>query len=241
MAQMDDDDETEITDRWPTKAEVAEQIGKSLAAVTRLQKAGRLTPRTDDSGNNRYDPKEVAKVLADPLMRGGNTRSEEFAEYQLDTVRALIGLVKDPRERIDDLQFRIIERQDKIIEKLTDQLEKQRAEVDAARDNTADRTAALNIMNSETRVKELAGMRMVETLSRLMSGGNNSGVQLTPEQLQELVLVEDFLTAEQVKAAKAAIVASNAKKNGGTPPAKDSLPLDKVMKAVAEGVTNEQK
>jgi hypothetical protein len=241
MAQMDDEEEAEITDRWPTKAEVAEQIGKSLAAVTRLQKAGRLTPRVDESGNNRYDPKEVAKVLADPLMRGGSTRGEEFAEYQLDTVRALIGLVKDPREKIDELQFRIIERQDKIIEKLTDQLEKQRAEVDAARDNTADRTAALNIMNSETRVKELAGMRMVETLSRLMSGGNNSGVQLTPEQLQELVLVEDFLTVEQVKAAKAAIVASNAKKNGDTPPTKDSLPLDKVMKAVAEGVSSEPK
>jgi hypothetical protein len=238
---MDDEEETEITDRWPTKAEVAEQIGKSLAAVTRLQKAGRLTPRVDESGNNRYDPKEVAKVLADPLMRGGATRGEEFAEYQLDTVRALIGLVKDPRERIDDLQFRIIERQDKQIQTLLEQLEKQRSEVDAARDNTADRTAALNIMNSETRVKELAGMRMVETLSRLMSGGNNSGVQLTPEQLQELVLVEDFLTVEQVKAAKAAIVASNAKKNGGTPPTKDSLPLDKVMKAVAEGVSSEPK
>ena len=237
---MSEEDDIEITERWPTKQEVADQIGKSLAAVTRLQKAGRLSPKVDDTGVNRYNPKEVAQVLADPLARGGaNTRGEEFAEYQLDTVRALIGLVKDPRERIDDLQFRIIERQDKQIEKLLAQLEAQRVEVDSARDNTADRTAALNIMNSETRVKELAGMRMVETLSRLMSGGNNSGVQLSPEQLEELVLVENFLTPEQVKAAKAAIVASNSKKNGAAPKA-DSLPLDKVMQAV-QGVASEPK
>lgn len=241
MSNSDDEDENEITERWPTKQEVADQIGRSLAAVTRLQKAGRLSPKIDDSGNNRYDPKEVAKVLADPAARGGaNTRGEEFAEYQLDTVRALIGLVKDPRERIDDLQFRIIERQDRQIQTLLEQLERQRSEVDAARDNTADRTAALNIMNSETRVKELAGMRMVETLSRLMSGGKNSGIQLTPEQLEELVLVENFLTPEQIKAAKAAIVASNAKKNGAVAKA-DSLPLDKVMNAVAEGVASESK
>lgn len=238
----ENDEENEITERWPTKQEVADQLGKSLAAVTRLQKAGRLTPRIDDSGNNRYDPKQVAQVLSDPTARGGaNTRGEEFAEYQLDTVRALIGLVKDPRERIDDLQFKIIERQDAQIARLLDQLEKQRTEIDAARDNTADRTAALNIMNSETRVKELAGMRMVETLSRLMSGGNNSGVQLTPEQLEELVLVENFLTPEQIKAAKAAIVAKNSKKTAATVVAsKDSLPLDAVMNAVKEVASESQ-
>jgi hypothetical protein len=243
-----DEDEREITERWQTKGEVSAALGKSLAAVTRLQKSGRLNPKVDDNGNNRYDPKEVAEVLADPNAGGrANTRGEEFAEYQLDTVRALIGLVKDPRERIDDIQFKIIDRLMKENEDLHKRLEANRIIVDEAKDNTADRQAALGMMQSETRVKELAGMRMVETLSRLMSGGKQSGVQLSVEQLEELVLVDNFLNDEQLKAAKAAIVAqkSKAKTNGNVqveakkeePKKEDSVPIADFMKAATEAIT----
>jgi len=241
MSENDEDgtDQEVVDETWYTKDAVAAQLGKSLAAVTRLQKAGRLSPRIGSDGKNRYNPREVAEVMSDPSAPGrASTRGEEFAEYQLDTVRALIGLVKDPRERIDEIQFRIIERLEKENNMLRDRLEANRVVVEAAQDNNADRQAALNIMNSETRVKELAGMRMIETLSRLISGGKSNGVQLSPEQLEQLIMVGDFLTPEQANAAKAAVVAYRSKMQAnGNGKKEDSLPLDNVMKAVVDAAT----
>lgn len=206
--------EPEITDEWPTKTEVANRLGKSLAGVTRLQKAGKLHPHKDEDGCNRYEPAEVQRLLDDPSEVSADRR-EEFAEYELSTVRALIGLVREPREKIDDLLFKIIERQEIQIGKLLAQIEANRVEVEAARDGAADRTVASNMIQSETRVKELAGTRFIEMLSRLMTNGKQSGVQLTPEQLEQLLIAsaegEPFLTSEQTKAAQATIVAWKAK------------------------------
>ena len=207
---MSENDEREIGQDWLTKAQVAAKLGKSLAAVVRLQKAGRLHPLVDDDGINRYEPSEVAEILISPAG-GSAERKEEAAEFELSAVKAIIDLVRHPREKIDEIQFRIIERQQTRIEQLEARIEAQQREVEQARDNNAERSMALGMSQSETRIKELAMSRMIETVQRLMSGGNASGVQLTPEQLQELIRVEEFLTPEQQKAAKAAIVAHQSK------------------------------
>lgn len=223
----------DIPKGWFSIGQACERLGRSPATVQRLAAAGHLDSFLDTSSNGpgkRYfDPDGIMKVLA--------TREEEqndkadaggFAKYELGVVKSLIEMIRVPREKIDELQFGIIERQEKQIEKLLARQEADRELVETAKNDGADRETAMTMITAETEVKKLAGMRMIETVNRLMQGKGNGGLTLTPEQAHELMLVGDFLTPDQAAAAQRMIASSG--KN----------PIDAAVKVAGKEVSDEK-
>jgi hypothetical protein len=214
--------ERQVTDEWLTKAEVAKKIGKSLTAVTRLTAAGRLTPVVVKDGagvaQNRYDPQEVAEICADPKMQpSADDRREVFAEYQLDTVKAVIGLIREPREKIDSLQFEMIDRLMKRIVDLEAQVEAGRRAREEALDQSAERALAMKMQENDMSIKKMATERVLTTIGKLITGPDN--VKFTPEQWEEMLIAngdgeEQFLTPEQVKQGKEIVARWKASTNG---------------------------
>lgn len=228
MKDLDADDEEyeekvwtrdDITPEWPTKAQLAKKLGKSITSIVRLTKQGRLNAVVDEKGINRYHPAQVNELLADPTVytKASDDRREEYAELQLATLQGIIGLVKEPREKIDAIQFRMIEEREKRIKELEAKVEAMWEQVEKARDNNVERQMAIDLAKADTNIKQIAAARMFETIGRLISG--NKGVQFTPEQLEQLILAnmdgeEKFLTAEQMKEAQRIVAEAKAKTNG---------------------------
>lgn len=208
--------EREVTPEWPTKNEVAKKLGKSLAGITRLTRAGKLNP-VDFEGQNRYDPKEVQECLNDPDINthASDKRREEFAEIQLSVVRDMISLVKDPRDKIDTLQFQIIADLRTENKELRDKYNKALDDIEAARDKSSEREAALALLKSDQAIKQTAMTRIMTTIGTLINGPE--GVKLSPEQLEQLLIAneeEKFFTPEQEKLAKQTVAQHKAKTNG---------------------------
>lgn len=212
---------------WLTKAEAAEFMGVSVDVINRLARAGRLHPEKDSEGRNKYDPSELNDCKmrdaaipirsAERVQTAHDMRREQFAEYELSTVKALLGMIDKPREKIDDLLFRTISRLEAENVMLRGELTKGRQQVEEALDTTAERNVAMSLVTNESAVKRIAAERIIGTVASMFAKGG--GVSLTSEQLRELVLVEDFLTPEQKKQAQQAIVAqSPAKKTVETKP-----------------------
>jgi hypothetical protein len=201
-----------IKEHWLGKKDVVEELGKSFAAITRLSKAGKLRHKIID-GLNYYDPDSVNEVKVDPEVKlGTNGETSEL----LALGRTALDLLKEPRRDIDNLQFRMLEYQAAQIEKLSAENEKLRSEINQARDTNVERDMAVMMAKTDAEVKKLAGMRMVETISKLALGFGSNGVKLTPDQLEELIAVtadggNSFLDAKQTEQAKA-IVAEHRKK-----------------------------
>lgn len=217
-------------DTWPTKQQVADAIGKSLTAVTRLMDDGTLNPIKDAEGRNRFPPAEVAIVVQ---RVAGTTkaivRKEEFKEYELEVIRSIVGLVKDPREKIDTILFKMID--DLRIEnaRLLTIIQSQQSEVDAAKDHTAERTMAIGMVESDSRIKELALSKILEKAALLFGGGKlASGVTLTPDQLEELILAGgDFFTPEQMNMAKVIVTKNKSlQPKPAAPPVTESKPVE---------------
>lgn len=197
----------------------------SLAGLTRLAEKKKLNPRVIE-GVNYYDPTEVAILVEEKAREATALKTPEGQKdatqaYLLDTARAMLALVRDPREKIDDIQFKIIERQQVRIEELEKKLDAQREATEKALDHNTERQMAYESLKTEGRIKEMAAGRFVETLKKLVEGwnGNKSGVQFTPEQLEELLLAskdgdQPFLTKEQTADAEKIVAAHKAKTNG---------------------------
>lgn len=201
---------------WLTKGEAAHYLGGSLAMVTRYTAQGKLHPMVMPDKTNRYDPEELRDCKEQSHGRGparAKPRVEEFKEIELDTVRALVELVKDPREKIDTLLFRIIERLEKENAEIRAELKANRLVVSEAEDTASDRRIAEKLVTDESKVKTEAAHRLMATVGALFGG--RAGVQLTPEQLQELILAGGFLTKEQEDQAKKLIVAAHSGKANG--------------------------
>lgn len=219
----------DIPKGWITCAQMCERVGRSPGTVNRLAVDGHLDSYLDTSshgaGKRYFDPDGATKILA--------TRQEEaddkadtggFAKYELGVVKSLIEMIRAPREKIDELQFSIIERQEKQIEKLLARQESDRELVESAKNDEADRETAMGMITAETEVKKLAGMRMIETVTRLLQGKSGNGLTLTPEQAHELLIAGEFLTPDQAAAAQRMITASG--KN----------PIEKAVKAAGKEV-----
>lgn len=240
---------TEKTDTsgWLRKPEVADKIEKSLAAVTRYTEKGKLHPVTVE-GINYYDPAEVAALAEEiakereQLTRLPESRKDTIDAYVVDTLRSIVGLVKDPREKIDAIQFSIIRDLRERVADLEKKLDESKAAVEAAKDQTLERNLAVKQVESEHRIKELAMGRMVETVGKLITGFGKEGVALTPEQLEQLLTANDdggekFLTPEQEKQAREIVAKGKAKTNGK---AVVQTVADKVKAASGTVVNNDQ-
>lgn len=206
---LEDQDPAPDVSEWLTKDEVAEQLGVTRTTIKRMTDDGVFNPLRDATNRLRFKPSEVKWA---ETHRGGNKKpKEEMAEFELQTVKALLSLVKDPREKIDAILFDMIKDLRVENEKLRGVITAQQADVEAARDGNADREGALAMIKSEAAIKQFALTRIIEKASILFSGGKVGGVQLTPEQLEQLVLAGEFLTPEQENTAKAIVTAH---KNG---------------------------
>lgn len=228
---------------WYRMPEAAKKIGCSLSAITRMSDKGILTPHVVDAVN-WYDPGEVDAVAAErqanrDKLSTPEGRREVLAEFQVTVVKDIIGLLKDPREKIDSILFDMISGLRVRVKELEAELDSSRKAVEEAKDQSLERSLAIKTVESEGRIKELAMSRMVETVGKLINGFGKTGVQFTPDQLQELLLAnkdgdEPFLTAEQVKAAQAIVdQAAKTKANGKGAVAS----VAKAAKEVVEGTT----
>lgn len=240
--------EINVKEEWLRReavvAEIKEAGGSaSLAMLTRLAEKGKLHPRCIE-GVNYYDPQEVALVVEEKVREATSLKSPEgqreaTSAYLLDTSRAMLALIRDPRERIDDIQFKIIDTQQKRIEELEKKLDTQRVATELALDSTLERNLAIEQVKTEGRIKEVAAGRMVETISKLMGGMGKAGVALSPEQLEELLLAnadggEPFLTKEQETQAKAIVAQAKAKTNGKATVAGVAKAVKETVEAKAE-------
>lgn len=218
MARNPSDSDDAPSD-WLTKPAVATRIGKSLAAVTRYQKQGKLTPKVIE-GVNYYDPSEVALVAEEIRKSRDLSYDEQEGDgFALGTMKALVNLIREPRERIDDLQFQMLDRAHKRIEYLEQELDKRKDAIEAAKDQSLERNLAIKQVESENKIKEIAASRLVDTLGKLLTGfgGNKEGVTLTAAQVKELLDAhkeEAFFTPEQVKQAEAIVAKAAAATNG---------------------------
>jgi hypothetical protein len=189
---------------WPTRAETAKELGVSLSKMSRLEREGRLHHVDGENEKDyRYDPDEIADYLENPKGR----KSEESFSVE----RALVELIKQPREKIDVIQFDIIKGLRAELAEVRAELRAGRLEVEAALDQTSERQTAMKIMSDESAVKRMAGERLVGTLGAIL-GGAKTGIAFSEEQLKELVLVEGFMTDEQRKEAQRLIVVMAKKK-----------------------------
>ena len=208
----------ELTDEfiqanWYGRNDVAKELGKSVASVTNLTNKGKLRAKRIN-GVMFYDPESVSEVKTDPEVQlGTNGETSEL----MAMARAVLELVKGPRKDIDELQFRMLASYATENEKLRAENEKLRAEINQARDTNVERDMAVMMAQSDSEVKKIAGIRMVETISKLVTGiGKKNGVELTPEQLEALVVMsedgeEAFLSPEQAAMARAIIKETNQK------------------------------
>jgi len=206
-------------EEWPKRAQVAKMLEVTETSVVRFEKAGNLNPILDPDGCYRFEPAEVA-VLAASRGKGNLrreaavTRADELKEWETSTIKSIVGLIEKPREKIDAIQFEIIKDLRAENATLRGKIEGMWAEVEQARDNTAERNMAQTMVMSETRIKELALHRLIEKGGQLLMGfkGMSGGVQLTPDQCEQLLVAakeapeeESFLTPEQETLAKAIV------------------------------------
>jgi len=194
---------------WPKRSQVAELLGVTDTSVARFQRDGDLNPIKDENGAYRFNPVEVAVLQAARGKKGvkGAQRLEDMQEWEGQAVKTIVNLINEPRKKIDEIQFDIIKDLRDENAKLRATIEAQWKEVETARDNTAERDAALTMVKSEARIKEHAMMRIIEKAGQFFLGGKGgtAGVQLTPDQLQQLILAGEFLTPEQENMAKAIV------------------------------------
>ncbi len=202
-----------IRENWIGRNDVAKELGKSTASVTALDKKGKLRSRRIN-GILFYDPESVTEVKCDPeVMLGTNGETSEL----MAMARAVLELVKGPRKDIDELQFRMLACYCTENEKLRAENEKLRLEINQARDTNVERDMAVLMAKSDSEVKKIAGIRMVETISKLVTGiGKKNGVELTAEQLEALVVMSEdgedpFLSPEQAAMARIIIKETNQK------------------------------
>lgn len=229
------------TSEWLKREEVAKRLNISLPKLQRLQLKGKVNPVQVDHVNH-YDPDEVEEVRQElekerELLERGPSKGSVDA-YMYDTMKAIVNLVKDPREKIDAIQFSIIEKLMARIADLEKQLESQRTAVETAKDQSLERNMAMEMAKSEGRIKEIAAGRMVETISKLMSGFGAPKIKFTPEQWEMLLGAnkdgeEPFLTPEQVKVGEAAVEEAKKAKNG-------KAAVQAVAGAVKEKVQSDQ-
>lgn len=220
MAILDD---KEVPSGWLRRQDAAKKLGCSLSRISRMVKADTLNPIEDDEGIQWFNPDEIESVRTDPdAHRGSKRRAEDFAEFELSVIKDLVDLVKVPREKTDEYMFKVLDRYEKQNERLMAQNDKMSAEVKQARESNAEHDMAVQTIKSETELKSHAIKRVIDGVTRFLTGGSTSGVTLNPDQLEELIVAGGFLNPEQENAAKSAIMihkqnlAAKAKKEAST-------------------------
>ena len=204
MAILDD---REVPPGYIRRADAAKKLGCSLSRISRMVKAETLSPIEDDEGVQWFNPEEVESARADPdIHRGTKRRAEDFAEYELSVIKDLVDLVKVPREKTDEYMFKVLDRYERQNEKLMSQNDKMSGEVKAARESNTEHEMALTTIRSETELKSHAIKRVIDGVTRFLTGGSASGVQLNADQLEELIVAGGFFNPEQENAAKQAIM-----------------------------------
>lgn len=110
---------------YPTRAEVAEELGVSVSKVRTLERRGILHPICDAEGTHRFHPVEIQTVkreqsseaFIDPEARAAGAVSMDLSNAQRLLDRILV-----PREKVDRYLFETLDRQAARIKELEAEL-----------------------------------------------------------------------------------------------------------------------
>lgn len=204
---------------WYTRKELAEVLNVTTVQCRHWEKAGRLhaVVREGPEGKNEvlYSPQEVDSLCTERGVQLSPKRQEleadKYRGLQLNIVHALLNMVSGPREKIDELQFRIIERQEKRIIALEEERDKLVDEIKGIKRHDAETSIIEASEATSNRIKEVAASKIMSLISRLMGGGGDTdswATGLSRDQLKELYEAREEigLTAEQIKKLQASIV-----------------------------------
>lgn len=217
------DDKARITgeqdwEGWYTRKELAEVLNVTTVQIRHWEKAGRLHGVVNADSEKRevlYSPQEVDSLCTERGVQATPKRQELEAEkyrtLQLNVVSTLLNLVAKPRETIDALQFRIIERQEARIIQLEGERDRLVDEIKTIKRHDAETSILEASEASGNRIKEAAAGKVMNLISRLMGGGGDTeswASGLTLAQLKDLYEAKEELglSVEQVKKLQGSII-----------------------------------
>jgi DNA-binding transcriptional MerR regulator len=134
---------------YPTLADVARDAGVAVSSARKWQRKGKITPIADAEGTIRFDPDEVELFLA----RRAELR--ELGEYDTGEPQdpMVQSLFQRPRERIDDLLFRLLDRYEAALERRDAILERTFRERETSKATTAEQELVAKTLKEETEMK----------------------------------------------------------------------------------------
>lgn len=224
---------------YPTRAEIANRLGVSVTSVKRYERAGKLHGLVDAEGTHRFVPAEVdaletwrrsyqAATLdrSDPSevafaeSWGPEERQNATTLTDLKMAGRMLGLLATPRESLDRMLLRTIERQAERIEELEAKYTEAVEAREAARDRQHERDIAAKVVERESKVQTEALLRIIAKAEHLIAPGTPFLDSLTSDQLEQLSLVRADLglTEGQTRA----VLEAHRRKQVATEVAKDA-------------------
>lgn len=181
---------------WPTRSEVAARLSCSVSKVRALQRDGSLTAHCDAEGTHRYSPEEVAMLASE---MNDQVVAVEIEAADLKMASKLVTSMTGPRNQLDSLLMRTIERQEARIERLEAELDKARDAAQRGLDREAERKVeAVQAVANEKR-KNMLAEAAVEHVSRFLGGKKDSSFleSLKIEQLEALADCEGWTDQQE--------------------------------------------
>jgi len=190
---------------WPTRSEVAAQIGCSVSTVRRWQRDGTLTAHVDAEGTHRYNPIEVKNLRLDKAERAAEDDYEgEAAEAKL-AVKLVSGL-QDTRKQLDSMLLKTVERQERRIEQLESQLVEAWQGREAGLNQQALREAMVEQTTEQEKRRTMLAEAAIEHVGRFLGKEPPKASfleSLTVEQLEALAETEGAWTDIQERSLRA--------------------------------------
>lgn len=211
---------------WLTRSEVANELGCSVSKVRTLERKGALTPVVDGEGANRFNPSQIAALRVtmnegrDILMSPRTSLDDEdgggsdSADRLLSMMSRVLNLVLVPRERVDGLLFRMLERQEKTIERFESKFDQWIEAREAAKDRTHEREVAASVIKSQASRNDEIVKRVFASAERFIGAktGTPFLTNLDAAQLVELSMLAEengapgsYWKSNQLDAIKSAI------------------------------------
>jgi len=203
---------TDLT-AWPTRAEVANELGCSVSLVRKWERQEKLHPIPDAEGTMRFQRAEVDNLKNE---RGNDDELVELDRATNHTLEAnlagrMVALLARPREVLDNLLLKEIERSHRRIAELEDKLANAFAAKEAALSEVAQRETFGKILEAESKHKREIMSRVVGKLETLFGPkGKPFLTSLKPDQLEELLALPDYWNDGQKVAIAAALSAARA-------------------------------
>lgn len=221
--------------QWPTRAELADELGVSVTMITKYVRKGWIVEHRDSENTSRYCPNEVdglkekvaemrSKKFAVPAGDEDVEVPELYAKHGHTDISRVLAMVTVPRERADAALFQIIDRLEAECRELKEEnktlrgldLERLREERRAKAEEQEQKTAAAIVERQEA-IKAEAMMRILQKIDRVLGGGVHFLDKISDEKLRQLSeLPPDYWDEGERTALREAAERRKQKSNGAT-------------------------